>query len=141
MINGEQFCKGYANRGRTIHDIKCHIQDIPQNGADTFHFKYIHKYLIGRYKMLEVIWNPKWKRGDDPELSQIFEHPSKNVREFKQRIYKNLVEPLSNKQYYSFASVDNYVNLPILGPTFFFNITIIQMGPALVNIFLKTHFF
>jgi hypothetical protein len=91
--------------------------------------------------MLEVSWNPNWKRGDDPTLHEIFEHPSKNVKEFKQRIYKDLIVPLPNKQYYSFATVDNYVHIPILGPTFFFNITIVQMGPGIVNIFLKTHFF
>ena len=65
----------------------------------------------------------------------------KGVREFKQRIYNNCVKPLPNKQYYSFATVDNLIHIPILGPTFFFNITIVQMGPALVNIFLKTPFF
>ncbi len=30
-----------------------------------FHFKYVHKYLIGSLKMFEVIWAPKWKKGDD----------------------------------------------------------------------------
>ena len=119
----------------------CHFQDIPENGADIFHFKYVHRYLIAKYKMMEVSWKPKWKRGDDPELAEIFEHPSKGIREFKQRLYNECVKPLPNKQYYSFGTVDNYMHLPLLGPTFFFNITIVQMGPALVNVFLKTHFF
>ena len=117
------------------------MQDIPENGADSFHFKYVHRYLIGRFKMLEVTWKPKWVRGDNPDLPEIFEHDNKGVREFKQRIYNDLVKPLPNKQYYSFATVDNSMHLPLLGPTFFFNITIVQMGPALVNIFLKTPFF
>jgi phenylpropionate dioxygenase-like ring-hydroxylating dioxygenase large terminal subunit len=140
MLNGTEFCKNYANRGQTIHDIRCHLQDIPENGADTFHFKYVHRYLIGRFKMLEVAWKPKWKRGDDPDLPELFEHPTKSVQAFKQRIFTQLIQPLENKQYYSFGSVDSYVLLPIIGPTFFFNITIVQMGPALVNVFLKTHF-
>jgi hypothetical protein len=63
------------------------------------------------------------------------------VRAFKQRVYNELIKPLPNKQYYSFANVDNYVHLPLLGPTFFFNLTIVQMGPGIVNVFLKTHFF
>ena len=141
MIDGKQFCKDYANRGTTIHDIYSHIQDIPENGADTFHFKYIHKYLIGKYKKLEVSWTPQWKRGDDPSLPELFVHRSKNIHAFKQRIWNELVSPLPNKQYYSFGNVDNYVHLPLLGPTFFFNITIVQMGPGIVNIFFKTHFF
>ena len=117
------------------------MQDIPENGADSFHFKYVHRYLIGRFKMLEVTWKPKWVRGDSPDMPQIFQHNMKGVREFKQRIYNKCVKPLPNKQYYSFATVDNLIHIPILGPTFFFNITIVQMGPALVNIFLKTPFF
>ena len=56
-------------------------------------------------------------------------------------MYKELIVPLPNKQYYSFANVDNYVHIPLLGPIFFFNLTIVQMGPGIVNIFLKTHFF
>ena len=50
----------------------CHAQDIPENGADVFHFRYVHRYLIAKYKMFEVSWNPKWKRGDDPDLAEIF---------------------------------------------------------------------
>lgn len=80
MINGENFIKNYSNRGQTIHDIHCHAQDIPENGADIFHFKYIHKYLIAKYKMFEVSWSPQWKRGDDAELHTLFEHKSKMIR-------------------------------------------------------------
>ena len=91
--------------------------------------------------MLEVSWTPQWKRGDDPNLPELFDHKLKNVRAFKQEIYKNIVENLPNKQYYSFGTVDNYLLLPIFGKTFHFNITIIQAGPGLVNVFLKSHFF
>ena len=44
------------------------MQDIPENGADSFHFRYVHRYLIGRFKMLEVTWKPKWVRGDSPDM-------------------------------------------------------------------------
>jgi cholesterol 7-desaturase len=30
-------------RGSTYHEIKSHIMDIPENGADVLHFKYVHK--------------------------------------------------------------------------------------------------
>jgi hypothetical protein len=106
-----------------------------------FHFKYIHRYLIGKYKLLEVSWAPKWKRGDDPDLAELFEHKDKSVREFKQDIYNKIIKPIPNKQYYSFANVDNYLQVPIIGPVFVFNLTIIQMGPGIVNIYLKSKFF
>jgi hypothetical protein len=106
-----------------------------------FHFKYIHRYLIGKYKLLEVSWTPKWKKGDDPDLAEMFEHKDKSIREFKQDIYNKIIKPIPNKQYYSFANVDNYLQVPIIGPVFVFNLTIIQMGPGIVNIYLKSKFF
>lgn len=48
---------------------------------------------------------------------------------------------MSNKEYLSFANIDNYITLPILGKLFIFNLTVVQMGPGLVYVFLKTHFF
>jgi cholesterol 7-dehydrogenase len=141
MLENDSWISKFSNRGQTIHDIMCHIQDIPENGADIFHFKYIHRYLIGKYKMLEVAWTPKWKRGDDPDLADLFEHRDKSIRAFKQNIYNTIVKPIENKQYYSFANVDNYLVVPIIGHIFVFNLTIIQIGPGIVNIFLKTKFF
>ena len=91
--------------------------------------------------MLEVSWAPKWKRGDDPNLEELFEHRDKHIRAYKQELFHKLVKPMENKQYYSFANVDNYLMLPIIGPLFVFNLTIIQMGPGIVNIYLKTRFF
>ena len=119
----------------------CLAQDIPENGADVFHFRYIHRYLIGKYKLLEVSWSPKWKRGDDPTLEDLFDHHDKAIRQYKQDIYNKIIKPITNKQYYSFANVDNYLHLPIIGPVFVFNLTIIQMGPGIVNIYLKSKFF
>jgi hypothetical protein len=59
----------------------------------------------------------------------------------KQNIYNKIIKTITNKQYYSFANVDNYLNVPFIGPVFVFNLTIIQMGPIIVNIYLKSKFF
>ena len=46
-----------------------------------------------------------------------------------------------NKECLSFANIDNYLILPIIGRFFIFNLTVVQMGPGLVYVFLKTKLF
>jgi len=67
-INIEKMTKDLEYRGKTIHHIMCHIQDIPENGADILHFKYVHTQVIPKLDLLGFTWKAKWKRGDDPEL-------------------------------------------------------------------------
>lgn len=56
----------------TIHDIKCHIQDIPENGADIFHFKYVHSEIVHNLDAMNFLWKAKWKRGDDEDIREMF---------------------------------------------------------------------
>ncbi len=46
-----------------------------------------------------------------------------------------------NKEFYSFANIDNYLITPFLPRIFMFNLTVVQMGPGLVYVFLKNRFF
>ena len=62
----------------------CHVQDIPENGADILHFKYVHTHIIPNFDWLKFSWKAKWKRGDDADLKEMFEHEKDYVREFKQ---------------------------------------------------------
>lgn len=71
-INIESMTKNLQFRGQTKHYIKCHIQDIPENGADMLHFKYVHKEFIKNFNLITFGWKAKWKRGDDPELKEMF---------------------------------------------------------------------
>lgn len=34
--------------------------------------------------MFPMSWAPIWKKGDDPTLSEIFEHKDKDIRAYKQ---------------------------------------------------------
>ena len=71
----------------------------------------------------------------------MFTHPIKDIHEFKQNLYNNLVKPHQNKDYLSFANIDNYVVFPVIGKIFLFNLSVFQMGPGLVYVFFKTRFF
>ena len=75
--------QGLEFRARTVHEVRCHIQDIPENGADVFHFKYVHSEIIPKVNIVQFLWLAKWRRGDDPDVREIFEHDVKYVRDFK----------------------------------------------------------
>ena len=68
-INIEKLTKKLEFRGRTIHNVMCHIQDFPENGADILHFRYVHTHIIPKIDWLSFSWKAKWKRGDDPDLA------------------------------------------------------------------------
>ena len=42
MMNLEEMQKTMEYRARTLHIVKSHMQDIPENGADGGHFKFVH---------------------------------------------------------------------------------------------------
>ncbi len=50
----------------------CHIQDIPENGADILHFKYVHAQVLPKIDWLRFTWKAKWKRGDEADLKEMF---------------------------------------------------------------------
>lgn len=83
----------------------CHMQDIPENGADVLHFKYVHTYIIPAIKSLFFKWQAKWMRGDDPDLLSLFEHPEKKYRDFKQRVYKEIIQPFPRKEFLSIGNL------------------------------------
>jgi cholesterol 7-dehydrogenase len=137
LINVESIKNGLYYRGKTEHHIMCHIQDIPENGADILHFKYVHSYITPLFKSIFFRWQAKWMRGDDPNLPSLFEHSRKPIREFKQRVLKEIIEPFPRKEFLSIGSLENDINLPIFGKFFMFSATIIQCGLGIVFVILK----
>jgi len=64
----------WAYRGRTEHYVNCHIEEIPENGADIAHLQCIHKpFIMGGVdldKMLQPFWEfgeHVWKGSWEPE--------------------------------------------------------------------------
>lgn len=89
---------------------------------------------------MNYLWNSKWKRGDDPNVAEMFEHDIKYVRDLKQKVYNELFKPYPQKNLLSIGYIDNYINLPVIGYKFMLNITIMQLGCSTVFIFLKGPF-
>jgi len=44
-----------AYRGESINYVSCHIQEIPENGADMRHFEFIHSSLFDKIPFIKVI--------------------------------------------------------------------------------------
>lgn len=138
MLNIEEVSKTMEYRAKTLHVVKSHMQDIPENGADAGHFKFVHNSAIQNSDFLTYLWQPRWKRGDDPEVAEMFHHKKKYIDEFKQEIYHKFFEPYPCKNFLSVGYIDNFIKIPLLGYVFMLNITIIQVGSSTVFIFLKS---
>ena len=114
------------------------MMDIPENGADIQHFKYVHLYLLPYTNQFQVWWTMNWARGDDPELQQkLFTHKTKYVHDFRQMLYKKYVENYPGKQYLSMAATDSLFKLPFLPPFGQYSFNVFQIGPTLVYIIVR----
>ncbi|CAG9530031.1 unnamed protein product [Cercopithifilaria johnstoni] len=73
IINGE-----WQYKGRTEHEINCHIQEIPENGADIAHLNYLHLSGINNGNditkiemenpepLVRHVWNGRWEQQPEP---------------------------------------------------------------------------
>ena len=85
-------------RGYTYHEIKSHIMDIPENGADTLHFKFVHREMFPIFSFITLSWTPSWTTGDDKNLEEMmFTHKNSGVHKWKRHIWDNYVKNYPNK--------------------------------------------
>ncbi|VDK43866.1 unnamed protein product [Anisakis simplex] len=68
----------WSYKGRTEHEIMCHIQDLPENGADIAHLNYLHLAGVLRGNditkiemevkepIIRHIWDGKWEPQPEP---------------------------------------------------------------------------
>jgi hypothetical protein len=60
--------KNWNYGGRSIHEIVCHVQEIPENGADTAHLDYLHSPLIvDGIPASKHAWNATWEPYPAPD--------------------------------------------------------------------------
>ncbi|XP_061165164.1 cholesterol 7-desaturase nvd-like [Saccostrea echinata] len=65
-------------RGRTEHYISCHIEEIPENGADLQHLECVHSPLITSGIDLRHMWNELWSFGSHTWTAQWEPSPPPN---------------------------------------------------------------
>ena len=126
-------------RGESINFVNCHIQEIPENGADIRHFDFLHTNLFTFTSLVKFEWKMISHRASEDDLYEVMKHKYDFINEFKMKTLKKYIND-SNKQYINVISLDSYVK--IFGWKFFlFNATGFQLGPALVYLFLKSKLF
>lgn len=127
-------------RGTSVNIVSAHVQDIVENGGDLKHFYYVHSALLPFTDLLQATWRAKWMRADSPDLLTEMQHEVPFVNEYKQRLFKRFLND-DNKKDIGIMSLDNYMVLPGMKPSFFFNATVFQVGPGLVYLFLISPYY
>ena len=126
-------------RGETINYVNCHIQEIPENGADMRHFDFLHTRLISWVSFITFDWKMVSHRADDSDLYEIMKHKYEFINDFKMKLLKQYLTE-ENSKYINVISLCCYVQV-FNFKFFLFNATGFQVGPALVYLFLKSKFF
>lgn len=128
-------------RGESLQYVNCHVQEIPENGADVRHFDYVHlEPIAGTINFTKFKWAMKTKPASDPDLLEYMKHEKKFVNDFKmERLKKYITE--ENKPYVNVISLDCSIIFFGRWEVFFFNATGLQIGPSQVILFLTSPFF
>lgn len=128
-------------RGESVQYVNCHVQEIPENGADIRHFDYVHLEPInGSVNFSRFRWTMKTKAAKDSDLKEYIKHDKKYVNDYSwDKINKYITE--ENKNYANVISLDCYLTLFGRWEFFFFNATGLQIGPSQVLLFLIFPFF
>jgi cholesterol 7-dehydrogenase len=114
--------KEWTYQGQTTHYINCHIEEIPDNGADIAHFGHLHSPIIAAGTDIRSIFQKKWN---------IFQHLW--VAEWAQ-----MEEPNSHIGELRVAHDLGFLSWKL--PFTRTNVVVHQVGPGLVNLHFKTPF-
>jgi len=111
VIPGMEKPNNLRFHGKSIHEIACHIAEIPENGADTAHLDYLHTpFLSSLFPFFSHTWSAEWiPRESEPHLADLT--VSTHVA--------------FNKKPISFTRVDS---------------KILQVGPSIVHLRFPTPF-
>lgn len=66
----------WVYNGRTEHYINCHIEEVPENGADVQHLKCVHTPLMTSGIDLRYMWNKLWSFGSHSWTASWEPHPA-----------------------------------------------------------------
>ena len=122
-------------RGESINYVKCHIQEIPENGADIRHFDFLHTSVMDYIPFMKFKWSMISERATEPDLFKMMEHKDKMINDFKMGMIKKYLTE-ENKPYINVFSLNSYMVFFEKYKIFLFNGTGFQVGPGLVFLFL-----
>lgn len=126
-------------RGESINHVNCHVQEIPENGADIRHFDFLHTKAIDCIDFIRFEWSMLSHRASEKDLFDVMKHKREFINDYKMKILNRYITE-ENKNYLNIISLDAYIKI-FNYKFFFFNGTGFQVGPGLVYLFLKSRFF
>jgi cholesterol 7-dehydrogenase len=69
-------------RAESINYVNCHIQEIPENGADGKHFDLVHNSVADNIPFMKFQWKMKTKRPVDPDFKEVMTHWNPKIRAY-----------------------------------------------------------
>ncbi len=127
-------------RGESVNYVNCHIQEIPENGADIRHFDFVHSSFLDSFPFIKVKWSMLSERASEPELLKMMTIADPDIQKFKWSLIKKYIND-ENKKYVNVISLSCNLIFFEKYKLFLFNGTGFQVGPALVYLILKSKFF
>ena len=102
-------------------------------------YDFLHTSVVDNVSFLQFEWFMKSERASEPDLCDKMKHKYEFINDFKMKLLKKYITE-ENKHFINVISLDCYVK--VFGFKFFaFNVTGLQLGPALVYLFLKSYIF
>ena len=131
----------YLARGESINYVNCHVQEVPENGADVRHFDFLHQSVLDvLFPFVKFTWSMSSERATHPRLHEIMAHPHPQVNKYKMDLLNTFIND-SNRDVINVISLNSYVRLLNKHQLFVFNATGFQLGPSLVYLFLWSPYF
>ncbi|CAD8207621.1 unnamed protein product [Paramecium pentaurelia] len=130
-------------RGESVNYVNCHIQEIPENGADARHFDYIHS-SVNDYIPTWIVsfkWTMKSLPANDPDFYKKMEHSKEKVRKYQKNLFDQYLSNKDLRQYMNVLCLDAYL---VFFNKWKFNViwaTGFQMGPATVALYVLSDVF
>ena len=76
-------------RGESINYINCHIQEIPENGADMKHFDLVHESALDAvFPFVRLKWTMKTKNASDADFAEVMVHERPKYRSYQQNLFQ-----------------------------------------------------
>lgn len=113
-------------RGESINFVNCHIQEIPENGADIRHFDFLHTKVFDYFSFIGFEWSMLSHRASEDDLFDVMKHKHQFINEFKMKTLKKFINE-KNKKYVNVISLDCYLKIFSM-KFFFFNATGFQVN-------------
>ena len=121
--------------------MNCHVQEIPENGADVRHFDFLHQSILDfMFPFIKFGWSMTSEQANNPNLREKMIHPHPEVNAYKMYLLDTFIND-SNLNYVNVISLNCYVQFFGKHQLFLFNATGFQMGPSLVYLFLWSPYF